>query len=67
MDALEIDLDHKCSKCGRSGATPCGLCLKCVTDQIVKDSTNNPYYHQKRYNFNFSKKKFTNDRQEELF
>ena len=27
---IEIDLDKKCAECGRSGATPSGICLNCV-------------------------------------
>lgn len=32
---VHIDLDAACTKCGEKGATPSGLCLKCVTDRVV--------------------------------
>lgn len=38
MDPLtsEIDMDEKCSKCGKKGVCPNGLCLKCVTDLYIR-------------------------------
>ena len=27
---IEIDFDKKCAECGKSGATPSGICLDCV-------------------------------------
>ena len=27
---IEIDFDKKCAECGKPGATPSGICLKCV-------------------------------------
>ena len=32
---LEIDFDKKCAECGKSGATPSGICLKCVTKAMA--------------------------------
>jgi len=32
---ISINLDAKCLRCGEKGATQCGLCLKCVGDNIV--------------------------------
>jgi hypothetical protein len=31
---VEIDTDKKCKKCGKNGATPNGLCLLCVANNI---------------------------------
>lgn len=28
---LTIHMDHKCVECRKHGATPCGLCLICVS------------------------------------
>jgi hypothetical protein len=28
---IDINMDAKCSECRKGGATPCGLCLGCVT------------------------------------
>ena len=32
---LEIDFDKKCAECGKSGATPSGICMKCVTKAMT--------------------------------
>ena len=32
---LEIDFNKKCAECGKSGATPSGICLKCVTKAMA--------------------------------
>ena len=36
MNAIEItvDMNQKCRRCGRKGATQCGLCLPCVAKEI---------------------------------
>jgi len=31
-----IDMDRKCKRCGKKGATQSGVCLKCVTKAIQK-------------------------------
>lgn len=31
---IKIDLDKKCKKCGKGGATQSGYCLKCVAKMI---------------------------------
>ena len=31
---ITIDLDKKCTRCGAKGATPRGICLKCVSKGI---------------------------------
>jgi hypothetical protein len=28
---ITIDLDRKCAECGKGGAAPSGICLKCIT------------------------------------
>jgi hypothetical protein len=28
---LNINMDERCLECKKGGATPCGLCLSCVT------------------------------------
>ena len=30
---IEIDLDKRCTLCGKPGATPRGWCLKCVVNR----------------------------------
>lgn len=32
---IKIDLDAKCKRCGKGGATPSGLCLACISKAIV--------------------------------
>lgn len=34
---VSIDMGKKCSDCGETGATECGLCLKCVAKNTSKD------------------------------
>ncbi len=37
---IEIDMDKPCKKCGKKGATQCGLCMKCIAKEIpqmIKD------------------------------
>ena len=31
---IEIDMDKKCVECGKSGPTPSGLCLPCISKAI---------------------------------
>lgn len=31
---VTIDLDKKCAECGKGGAVPNGLCLKCTTKAV---------------------------------
>jgi hypothetical protein len=31
MFTIEIDMDRKCKRCGKGGATPGGLCMRCIT------------------------------------
>lgn len=33
---IEIDLDRKCTSCGKPGATTAGLCLECAGDAIER-------------------------------
>lgn len=33
---ITIDMDKKCKRCGKGGATQSGLCLKCVLKAIQK-------------------------------
>jgi len=37
---LHIDMDKPCTICGEKGATPSGLCLKCVTKNLEKIGRN---------------------------
>ena len=34
MARIEIDLDKKCVRCGKKGATQKGICLKCITKAL---------------------------------
>lgn len=31
---MDINLDEKCIRCGQGGATPSGLCMKCIAKAI---------------------------------
>ena len=31
---ITIDMDKKCAECGKGGAVPSGICLKCTTKAI---------------------------------
>lgn len=31
---VNVDLDAKCKRCGKPGATQSGVCLKCITKAI---------------------------------
>ena len=31
---IHIDLDAKCTRCGKGGATPSGICLACATKAV---------------------------------
>jgi hypothetical protein len=31
---IDINLERKCSQCGKKGATPSGICLKCITKNL---------------------------------
>jgi hypothetical protein len=33
---IDIDMNKKCKKCGRDGATVSGLCLICIEERIVR-------------------------------
>ena len=35
MENITVNLDENCVECGEKGATPSGLCMKCVTKKIV--------------------------------
>jgi len=47
---INIDLDKKCIRCGRGGATQSGVCLKCISkaieagefDHIIKRAKQRP-------------------------
>ena len=32
---LKIDMDKKCAECGKAGAAPSGICLKCVVKAVT--------------------------------
>ena len=32
---IKVDMDKKCSKCGKMGATQNGMCIKCTGDSIM--------------------------------
>lgn len=32
---VTIDMDKKCAECGRGGAVPSGICLKCTSKAIT--------------------------------
>lgn len=34
IPTIRIDLDKKCKRCKKGGATPCGYCLECVSKMI---------------------------------
>ena len=36
VPVITIDLDKKCSRCGQKGTAENGLCLRCITDRVVK-------------------------------
>jgi uncharacterized OB-fold protein len=38
MITININMDAKCKKCGKGGATQNGYCLKCIAESIKKDS-----------------------------
>ncbi len=31
---IDIDLDKKCKRCGKGGATQCGVCLSCIAKGV---------------------------------
>ena len=31
---ITVNMDDKCRECGKGGAMPCGLCLRCITKAI---------------------------------
>jgi len=33
---IHVDLDKKCTRCGKGGATQNGLCMKCIADGIKR-------------------------------
>ena len=35
IPTIEIDMDKKCSDCGKGGACQNGLCLSCVSKRIT--------------------------------
>ena len=35
-NTLIIDMDRRCRRCKRRGATNSGLCVNCVTDEVLK-------------------------------
>lgn len=37
---IEINLDKPCVRCGKGGATQCGLCLECVSKRLVEKIRN---------------------------
>ena len=39
---VTIYLDEPCERCGKKGATPSGLCLKCSTKKIISRTIRNP-------------------------
>ena len=39
---LEIDCGKKCVECGKSGATPSGICLKCVSGAMMGKQMKSP-------------------------
>ena len=32
---IEINMDKKCSRCGKPGACQNGLCLDCITKRVI--------------------------------
>jgi hypothetical protein len=38
---INIDMDKKCDRCGKPGATDAGMCLKCATKLITGDTMKN--------------------------
>jgi len=32
---ISVNLDAKCKRCGKGGATQSGVCMKCITKAIV--------------------------------
>ena len=39
IPTIIIDMDKKCSTCGKAGACQNGLCLKCISKKIKKEWT----------------------------
>lgn len=37
---ININLDVKCKRCGEKGATPNGLCIKCIAKGVKKGDYN---------------------------
>lgn len=33
-NVITIDMDKKCAECGKNGAVPSGICLKCTSNAI---------------------------------
>ena len=33
---INIDLDKKCTRCKKAGATQSGLCMRCIAQGIIK-------------------------------
>jgi len=34
MITIEIDMDRKCKRCGKGGALPTGICMRCLTKAL---------------------------------
>lgn len=47
---IHINLDKRCAKCARKGATPCGLCIRCAGKKIIADINRAAELTQQRRN-----------------
>jgi len=43
---IKINLDKRCSQCGRKGATQNGLCLGCIKKRILEKMRKQPLYRR---------------------
>jgi hypothetical protein len=50
MARIEINLDVKCKRCGKKGATKNGMCLSCVTLAMERGEFDHIFDKHKRSN-----------------
>ena len=36
IPTITINMDKKCSECGKKGAAQCGLCIRCAGDRAIR-------------------------------
>lgn len=47
MVDIHINMDAKCKRCGKGGATDGGLCLKCIAKAITKGEFDHIIHREK--------------------